>query len=241
MTISIPKTSGIYVIKCEKNGKIYVGSSVNLRERWNQHRRTLKSNSHSNKYLQRAWNKYGEKSFKYHVLEICDKDRLNEREQHWLDVLAPYNPAIGYNVAVDAEASARGIRQTPEHRAKISAANKGKKRDPEKIRRGFKISPDQIEKMAAAKRGRKLSPETVEKMRQSNKGQITSPQAIAASRAICEKRYIITFPDGEELEIKGLNSFCREHNLNAHYMIDVAKGRIETHKGFKCRYVESTD
>ncbi len=38
----IPDTSGVYQIRCKSNGKIYVGSAVNLRARWDTHRRELR-------------------------------------------------------------------------------------------------------------------------------------------------------------------------------------------------------
>lgn len=50
------------------------------------------------------------------------------------------------------------------------------------------------------------------------------------------KRYIITFPDGEERRIKGLATFCREHNLNAAAMSQVALGNVNQHKGYLCRH-----
>ena len=50
------------------------------------------------------------------------------------------------------------------------------------------------------------------------------------------KKYIITFPDGHEEVIIGLNEFCRNNNLQSTNMIKVAKGIYKYHKGFKCRY-----
>lgn len=40
----------------------------------------LNRNVHNNKHLQNAWNKYGEESFEFNVLEYCDVELLNERE-----------------------------------------------------------------------------------------------------------------------------------------------------------------
>src|SRR5689334_10397216 len=56
----IPSVSGIYQIRCVRTGKIYVGSAVNLRARWDFHRRALAINQHHNPHLQAAWNLYGE-------------------------------------------------------------------------------------------------------------------------------------------------------------------------------------
>ena len=56
---SIPKKSGIYQIRNLVNGKIYVGSSVNLETRKTPHYWELENNRHNNQHLQRAYNKYG--------------------------------------------------------------------------------------------------------------------------------------------------------------------------------------
>lgn len=48
---SIPKKSGIYQIRTLVNGKIYVGSSVNLRARRNRHFSNLRRNEHPNQHM----------------------------------------------------------------------------------------------------------------------------------------------------------------------------------------------
>jgi len=58
----IPTVSGVYQIRCKSNGKIYIGSAVNLRQRWDGHRRALRKQRHHNVHLQAAWNRYGEAS-----------------------------------------------------------------------------------------------------------------------------------------------------------------------------------
>ena len=47
--------SGIYCITNRKNGKIYIGSASNLRQRWNGHISDLRKEKHKNRHLQRAW------------------------------------------------------------------------------------------------------------------------------------------------------------------------------------------
>jgi hypothetical protein len=48
------------------------------------------------------------------------------------------------------------------------------------------------------------------------------------------KTYQITFPNGSKIIIKNLRKFCRENNLNNGAMVQIAKGKVKTHKGFKC-------
>lgn len=82
--------SGIYLITCTTSAKRYVGSSKDIDYRWRKHREMLSSRKHFNRYLQRSWNKYGSEAFEYAVLEtVDDASLLQEREQHWIDVLHP--------------------------------------------------------------------------------------------------------------------------------------------------------
>lgn len=84
----IPTTSGIYKFTNIENSKIYIGSAKNLRKRFVQHTSALRLNTHHSKHFQNAWNKYGEKSFVYEIVELVEiVDTLLEREQYYLDTL----------------------------------------------------------------------------------------------------------------------------------------------------------
>lgn len=77
---------GVYKIINNTNGKYYIGSTkMKVRLRLNHHMQALRNNRHKNTYLQRAWNKYGEESFSFTVLENCTKNEVYQREQHYLD------------------------------------------------------------------------------------------------------------------------------------------------------------
>lgn len=89
---------GIYGIRNVINDKIYVGQTGEsfLRRYWH-HRWKLKNNSHDNQYLQNAWNKYGEDSFEYVVLEVVnDKKILDELEIKYIDKYKKKNKS--YNI-----------------------------------------------------------------------------------------------------------------------------------------------
>src|SRR4051794_16550207 len=80
---------GIYQILCRPTGKVYIGSSVRIYQRWYEHRRQLRSGKHHSPHLQFAWNKYGEEAFRFSVLEECGAEDVLEREQFYLDAHAP--------------------------------------------------------------------------------------------------------------------------------------------------------
>lgn len=94
---NIPIT-GIYAIRNLKNNNLYIGSSINIQARLEKHRSLLRGNVHENIYLQNAYNKYGENSFIFELLELeTIQDNLIVREQFWIDNLKPK-----YNLCKDA-------------------------------------------------------------------------------------------------------------------------------------------
>lgn len=91
--------SAVYCIKNEQNGKVYIGSALRVNFRFNQHRSLLRRNKHPNSYLQRAWNKQLEKSFKFSVIEHTTPTEQLVREQYWLDKFRSYLRCNGYNLS----------------------------------------------------------------------------------------------------------------------------------------------
>ena len=86
------KVSGIYCIENIINHKTYIGSSKNIYQRLLKHFALLRHNKHQNAHLQSAWNKYGESSFRWFILELCDSVKLAEKEQYCIDLFgAEYN------------------------------------------------------------------------------------------------------------------------------------------------------
>lgn len=99
------KPSGVFQIKNLANGKILLGSSLNLEGPLNKHRFMLKINSHPNKELQKDWNELGPDQFSFEILETVKledhpnfnlKDELTLLEEIWLEKLQPFGER-GYN------------------------------------------------------------------------------------------------------------------------------------------------
>lgn len=118
---SIPRHAGVYCITCTANGKVYIGSTTNLRKRWQWHRGDLRLNRHHTRHLQFAWNKYGECAFTFAVLELVpDHEQLHIREQYWLDQYRAYDSARGYNHGKVARAPWMGRQHTQQTKKKLS-------------------------------------------------------------------------------------------------------------------------
>jgi len=92
------KKCGIYKITNLVNSKFYIGSSVAVNSRWNEHKSKLRRKIHVNPFLQKAWNKYGEDNFKFDVVELCEEKDSLDREQYYLDTLKPFR-GVGYNIS----------------------------------------------------------------------------------------------------------------------------------------------
>ena len=76
---------GIYKIENLITGKIYIGSSLNIEKRFLRHKNELIKKRHVNIHLQREFNKYGIECLIFKILEECNKERLKEIEQLYLD------------------------------------------------------------------------------------------------------------------------------------------------------------
>jgi group I intron endonuclease len=63
---------GIYRITNLVNDKFYVGSTNNAHTRFQVHRRALRRGKHHCRYLQAAWDKYGEQKFRFEMVELVD-------------------------------------------------------------------------------------------------------------------------------------------------------------------------
>ena len=91
--------TGIYKITNKTNGKIYVGQSINIEERWKQHRwKAFNYNDGSyHSTIHAAMRKYGLDNFTYEVLEQCEIEELDAKERYWIGLLNCITPN-GYNI-----------------------------------------------------------------------------------------------------------------------------------------------
>lgn len=151
--------TGIYKIANTQNGKIYVGSSLNIKARWSKHLSALRRGVHKNAHLQSAFAIYGEHAFQFNVLELCDEQVLLTREQHYLDTLRPE-----YNILPIA-GNSTGYRHGYDAKRKMSATHIGNKHFL-----GKRHSESTKQKLAALRVGSRLSPEHVARIKEANLG-----------------------------------------------------------------------
>jgi len=92
------KICGIYKITNEKNGKVYIGQSVNINKRWYDHKGTLNRNIHRNRFLQRVWNNNNGENFTHTIIELCSRKELDVKEKYHIKQYVSNNKKYGYNL-----------------------------------------------------------------------------------------------------------------------------------------------
>lgn len=124
----------------------YVGQTIQkINNRFSNHKSYARNGGKT--HLCNAIRKYGEQNFIIKILEenICDRELLNQKEQHHIQKLKPrYNMTQGGD-------GVKGIQHSNETKLKISQAHKNR---------------------TPWNKGKKLSQETKNKMSQSRKGRI---------------------------------------------------------------------
>jgi group I intron endonuclease len=132
----------IYAIRHVASGKQYIGSSVSHRRRWRMHISLLCRGKHHSPHLQRAWTKYGADAFVFEVVAATDLENILAVESEWIARSGCYNAAPVAGTTLGLKLGPH----SPEHRAKIGAAQRGKA-----------ISPASRLAMSVAKKGKPIS------------------------------------------------------------------------------------
>jgi group I intron endonuclease len=215
----LPKSPGIYQIKCMITNKIYIGSALNIYNRCGQHRRYLRRRKHQNIHLQSAWDKYGESNFEFSVLETTARSNLLAAEQAWLNRTCAFDRQIGYNIF-------RYAGSPGDEFAKTWV--------------GF-IDPDgnamTIHNLFDFCRENNLDFPSMHRLAK-GKSKLKSYKGWSHVNSVRQREYIKTYdgfidPSGEPIgSIRNLAAFCRENNLENSHMVAVAHGRLYSHRGW---------
>jgi hypothetical protein len=100
-----PRPMGIYQVKNKANGKVLIGSSVNVSAILNRLKFELQMGNCREVVLQEEWKQFGPEMFEFDVLELlkpaddptCDRaEDLHTLEALWIERLAPFGEK-GYN------------------------------------------------------------------------------------------------------------------------------------------------
>ena len=110
--VELENVAGVYAIRCEKNGRLYIGSSIGIKKRLGQHFSSLSKKKHHNSGLQADYLKYGITSFTYFLVrDNIDESALAASER--LAILEYRNSGISlYNLTDDGQGKIPPSRNT---------------------------------------------------------------------------------------------------------------------------------
>jgi group I intron endonuclease len=114
------------------NGKVYIGQTSSLEKRMSAYTR---GNCKQQKKLYSSMKKYGWDNFQKEIITSGDftDEGLNQLEIHYIRLFNSFRGGLNMTPGGDRPPSYKGKKQSPQTKAKISAALKGKPRSPESI------------------------------------------------------------------------------------------------------------
>lgn len=225
----------VYQIKNEVNGKLYIGSTIRPAYiRKYEHFSKLRENLHSNDYLQKSFNKYGEKSFTFSIVEdykfpedytkIYIVEYLLGREYYFIEKLE-----AAYNLKTSLTTGNTGYKHSEETRKKIGESNLSKNPSKRTLRKRELLEMKQrgefIQK--GRKSGWKHNPETIQKIKERSSQEDNAlrmkelQKLVAAKRIGCHqseeskrKMMVTRFGALKEIEIYKNGEFFKTCNMS---------------------------
>lgn len=192
---------GVYTITCRVNGRRYVGSSANIRQRWHGHRSGLRRGKHECTGMQADWDEHGASAFEFRVIATARDPKLRlAAEQAGIDEAIA--EGLSYNICPTA-GSSLGLKHTAETRqrmtqAALAAWQEGRREvypglrermaELGHARKGKPASPEARARLLVAITGRPVSEETRRKMSEAQKGRSFTPEHRAAIGAAMRGR-----------------------------------------------------
>lgn len=154
---------GVYRITDVETGRFYVGSSVNIANRWRQHQYRLIRGTHPNPILQALWNANPER-VRIETIQHCqmNKEEILAAEQAALDAAGVGSNRMCMNV-LPVAGSHLGRKRSAETLAAMSAAQLGRvhteaaKAKMRAAKIGKPLSDEHRKKLGDAARGKKIN------------------------------------------------------------------------------------
>ena len=217
------KIAGVYYIKCLITNKYYIGSSINIKSRFNAHKRKLILQKHSNNILQNQWNKYGEQNFEFKILEEV---KISEDTSNQVRLLEQkYFEDERYNIDLNCVKKVIITKDDFDQYRQSCRVYKISKETKEKISKTLKERGiNQEEQQFMKKRWQEeklLHPEKWER----------SEQVRKAIGERSQKEYKFIYND-EIIHVINLKQFCSDKQLHYKTMHKVTKGIRKQYKGY---------
>jgi group I intron endonuclease len=242
----ISTSAGVYAIINIRSEKLYIGSTQNLSVRFRNHRALLVGNRHSNKKLQRAWNKHGKDDFVFIILEYCPLVERIDREQYYIDLYKSVQ--LGYNITEKANCTV-GYRHLEKTKKLLSQKAKSKEyffySPSGKLHSGKNLQEFcRINNLCPSLMGQLLSGRVKysqgwirgargdKDLTQDEYIKITNAIQLSKRKKKFKKWRFIR--NGEFIEIDDLKTFCKQNklNYNSMYFVYHNQNRYKSHCGY---------
>lgn len=223
----------IYFIHNTVTDGVYVGQTImEPKKRWFYHRNKLRNKRHHNRWLQHSWDKHGESSFEFIVIEVHQSQEAVDRAEMFF---IEYFRVIGvslYNLTSGGDV----CRHSPETIEKMRQA----KRPPHTAEQRAKMSAWMRENQSSI-----ATPERNEKIRQSKLGKARPAEARQNMRLAAERRIARTYqfkgPDGIVYQTNNIRAFARDHNLDNANLYALVHGKMPRYRGWIVYHDASDD
>lgn len=240
-------TMGIYKITNTITEDFYIGSSVNMSDRWYNHKHGAHNGSVKSPHLYAAMRKYGIDKFNFNPLIICEKSELYRYEQILLN--QNYGKSNCYNCSPSADAPWRGRKMSDEARRNMSLAgigripwNKGIPRTADEKKNISQKTKDAMSKLdnscsketkvklSKALRGRVMSTDTRKKMSLAKQGIIpwNLNKKHPASAKLNEFQ-VANIRSKYSFGVYGLKRLATEYNVHVRTIEAIIKRRTWKH------------
>lgn len=258
------KKSGIYKITCRANGSFYIGSCKEFKRRLRGHLSSLRRGTHHSKKMQNCFNKHGEDSFVFEVLEVMEAStelQRQQKEQEYLDALwcsgilnirkkadrASYEPSR--SLTFKENCRLRALTNPNMIASRFKAGHPGHKGEKNPMygrpspTRGKSLTQEHRQKIGLANRARMKekwqTPEYVHGMREAHLGKHSSPRTEFKQGEVRHylhvKDILLCSPTGEVFyEVVNVKQFALAHGLYAARLSLLLKGKLKQYKGWTC-------
>jgi len=208
----------IYKITNKATRKEYIGQTIDLDERWYQHKYKKRSNC---RYLKNAINKYGIEQFSFKLMCVCFDEDMDVYEQQYMEV---YNTLVpdGYNL----RKGGNGGKHHEETKQKISLALKG--------RCTYDVHPFT---------GKHHTDKTKDLISKKLKERFATDEGRKAKLETVKKRAVVQFDtDGNIIQkFSSLREAGSYLNVNHSQVSMVCSGKRKTVKGFVMKYADDAE
>lgn len=183
-----PGGTCVYSITNKLNGMQYIGITSDTKRRFKFH---CGPKTRAKSYIKNAIHEHGKELFDFNVLVVADRRYCMELEAKLIMAYNTLAPS-GYNICGGGEGPVAALTKeshpwfgkkfTQEHRDKIGASHRGKKRSQElcnkmsAINTGKTLTEEHKQKIRQSLTGKKLTPEHCENMRKAVLGRFVSAE-----------------------------------------------------------------